>query len=159
MMIKDKSVEYYFDSKKYKKEQVIENMKKEQLGFEKKKAEIDIKLNQYGIYVATLKFENNKISIINTKIENAKNKLLDINNKISIIKSKLPAIKDKMIKIKEKLPLLEDKMIKIKEKLLVVKNKTTLRNDGITEIVYNKNEVKTIKKLIKENKHYGIYNN
>lgn len=63
-----KCVEYYFDSKEYNKFQVIENMKREELEFEKKKAKISIKLNEYGIYVAQLKFLNNQLSIINNEI-------------------------------------------------------------------------------------------
>ena len=79
----EKCVEYYFDSKKYDKFEVLENMKKEQLEFERKKAKISVYLNDYGIYVATLKFINNEISIINSKI--------------------IPIIEDKMkIKIKRK---------------------------------------------------------
>ena len=68
MLIKEKSVEYYFDSRVYTKEQIIENMKEEQIGFEKKNAKICVTLNQYGIYVAILKFENNKLSLFESKL-------------------------------------------------------------------------------------------
>ena len=64
----EKCVEYYFDSKEYNKLQVIENMKREEIGFEKKKAKISIKLNEYGIYVAQLRFLNNQLSIINNEM-------------------------------------------------------------------------------------------
>lgn len=63
----EKCVEYYFDSKKHNKSEIIENMKIEELGFEKNKSDIDIKLNEYGIYVVKLKFLNNKLSIINNE--------------------------------------------------------------------------------------------
>ena len=67
-MIKDeKYVEYYFDSKKHNESEIIENMKMEEVGFEKNKSAIDITLNEYGIYVVKLKFLNNKLSIINNK--------------------------------------------------------------------------------------------
>lgn len=68
-MIKDeKCVEYYFDSKDHNKSEIMENMKIEEIGFEKSKSDIDITLNEYGIYVVKLKFLNNKLSIINNKI-------------------------------------------------------------------------------------------
>ena len=67
MIKEEKYIEYYFDSRKYDKLQVIENMKKEQLGFEKKESEIIVTLNEYGIYIARLKFLNNRLSFINNK--------------------------------------------------------------------------------------------
>lgn len=63
----EKCVEYYFDSKKHNESEIIENMKIEEIGFEKNKSDIDITLNEYGIYVVKLKFLNNKLSIINNK--------------------------------------------------------------------------------------------
>ena len=70
MIKQEKCVEYYFDSKKYNKFEIIENMKQEEIGFEKKKSEINITLNEYGIYVVKLKFINNKLSIIKNKTKN-----------------------------------------------------------------------------------------
>lgn len=67
MIKKEKSVEYYFDSKKYNKTQVMQNMQKEQMEFPKKQGNISITLNEYGIYIARLDFLNNKISVINNK--------------------------------------------------------------------------------------------
>lgn len=64
MIKEEKCVEYYFDSRKYNELEIIENIKKEEIGFEKKKSEINITLNEYGIYVVKLKFLNNKISLI-----------------------------------------------------------------------------------------------
>lgn len=70
MTKKEKCVEYYFDSKEYNEIQVIENMKKEEIGFEKKKSEINIVLNEYGIYVVKLKFTNkNKVRKKEKKIK------------------------------------------------------------------------------------------
>ena len=68
MKQKEKCVEYYFDSNQYNKDKVIENMEKKQLEFEKRKSEIDIKLNEYGIYVAKLIFQNKELTVINNKI-------------------------------------------------------------------------------------------
>ncbi len=69
-MIREKCVEYYFDSRKYNTSEIIENMKQEEIGFEKKKSEIDITLNEYGIYVVKLKFLNNQLSVIKNKTKN-----------------------------------------------------------------------------------------
>lgn len=74
MIKEEKCVEYYFDSQKYNESEIIENMQKEEIGFEKKRSEINITLNEYGIYVVKLKFRNNKLSIIKN---NSKNKEKD----------------------------------------------------------------------------------
>lgn len=62
-MIKEKCVEYYFDSRKYSKEEIIESIKQEEKELKKKKikTKIDIKLNEYGIYVVKLRFLTNVI--------------------------------------------------------------------------------------------------
>lgn len=68
MNSKIKCIEYYFDSRLYNKEDVIENMKKEKMEFpKKKKSEVDIHLNEFGIYVAQLQFVNNEIAIVKDK--------------------------------------------------------------------------------------------
>lgn len=70
MIKQEKCVEYYFDSRKYNEFEIIENMKQEEIGFEKKKSEINITLNEYGIYVVKLKFLNNKLSVIKNSVKN-----------------------------------------------------------------------------------------
>lgn len=70
MIKEEKCVEYYFDSRKYNEFEIIESMKQEEIGFEKKKSEINISLNEYGIYVVKLKFLNNKLSLIKNNIKN-----------------------------------------------------------------------------------------
>lgn len=85
MIKKEKCVEYYFDSKKYDKSQILENMRIEQIGFEKKEANISITLNEYGIYIVKLSFFNNKLPIINRKvIKNTEDKK---NSKVKIRKT------------------------------------------------------------------------
>lgn len=69
MIKEEKCIEYYFDSKKYNQIQIIENMEKEKLEFPKERVELEIFLNQYGIYVVKLVFPNNKISIIRDTIK------------------------------------------------------------------------------------------
>lgn len=52
-----KCIEYYYDSQKYNKQEILENLTletKEQ--FPKQEAEISICLNPFGVYVATLIF-------------------------------------------------------------------------------------------------------
>ena len=46
MIKKEKCVEYYFDSREYNKTQVIKNIEREQLEFEKKKSEINEKIRK-----------------------------------------------------------------------------------------------------------------
>lgn len=58
-----KCVEYFFDSKKYSKEEIIENMENEELGFERCKSDLRISLNKYGIYVVKLIYNDDKLSI------------------------------------------------------------------------------------------------
>lgn len=78
MFREERCVEYFFDSRNYNEQQILESIKKEEVGFEKKKSEININLNEYGIYEVKLKFFDNKIFIFknkmtnNTKIENKK---------------------------------------------------------------------------------------
>ncbi len=74
MLKREKCVEYYFDSKEYNEKEIIENMEKEEIGFEKKKSEINIILNEYGIYVVKLKFINKKIKNNNKIIQKEQNK-------------------------------------------------------------------------------------
>ena len=58
--LEEKCIEYYFDSKDYDRQEIIENMQNEIKKFEKKKADIEITLNDYGIYVVKLFFTKKK---------------------------------------------------------------------------------------------------
>ena len=61
MQSQNKYIEYYFDSKSYNKFQVLQNMEEEvSKEFPNQKAEINLKLNEFGVYVATLVFNNKK---------------------------------------------------------------------------------------------------
>lgn len=96
-MNKNKCLEYYLDSKIYGSKEIqesIENTKKEYLN---KKVNVNILLNDYGMYVITFYFENknnffNKIKIWFKK-KNKKVLLLEENNikkeKIKNTKSRL----------------------------------------------------------------------
>ncbi len=77
-MMKDdkKYIQYFFDASQYRPEQVVDSIEKEKAEqFPKENVQIEIKLNDYGVYVATLIFEKNKnFSILNlTKKINVKN--------------------------------------------------------------------------------------
>ena len=69
MLKKDKCVEYFFDSKKYDEKQILESIKKEEKGFEKRKSEISIQLNEYGIYEVKLRFLDNELDFLKLKIK------------------------------------------------------------------------------------------
>ena len=61
-----KTVQYFFDSKNFNQIEVINNLEKErEKEFENKEAKIDITLNDFGVYVATLTFEKKKKFIKN----------------------------------------------------------------------------------------------
>lgn len=63
-MDKAKYIEYYFNSSKYNKEEIIQNLNKEIKNYPGKEATINVELNQWGVYVAKLAFYNKK-SIFN----------------------------------------------------------------------------------------------
>lgn len=56
-----KTVQYFFDSKNFNQVEVMNNLEKErEREFENKNAKIDIFLNEFGVYVATLTFEKKR---------------------------------------------------------------------------------------------------
>lgn len=67
MLKKEKCVEYFFDSRKYNEEQILQSIEQEEKGFEKNKSEINIQLNEYGIYEVKLRFLDNKLAIFKLK--------------------------------------------------------------------------------------------
>ena len=69
MIKKERCIEYYFDSQKYNQIQIIENMEKEKLEFPKEQMELEMFLNEYGIYEVKLVFSNNKIAIIRDTVK------------------------------------------------------------------------------------------
>lgn len=73
MINNEKCMQYYFDSNKYTESEIMEVIKQEEIGFEKKISKIDIKLNEYGIFVVKLKFINNKLIFKKIKFDYEKN--------------------------------------------------------------------------------------
>lgn len=80
--MKEKCITYYFDSSTYDKNQILQDLQKEcETQYFGKQAQIDISLNEFGTYIATLVFipkENKVMGLIRNSIikmrENKKKK-------------------------------------------------------------------------------------
>lgn len=86
--MKEKYITYYFDSNTYNKIQIIENLRKEcETQYFGKEAQIDIQLNEFGTYIATLVFEpkENKITQL---IKANDSKIKEKVHRITMIKKK-----------------------------------------------------------------------
>ena len=74
-----KCIQYFFDANKYNPNQVVEQVELERKQeFPKQEAKIEIKLNEFGVYVATLIFENSKRKFI----KNLENKFKNNHKKV-----------------------------------------------------------------------------
>ncbi len=67
-MKQDKNLEYYFDSRIYTSEEIQKSIEQTKKDFPNKKVKVSIRLNDFGVYIITFKFENknnyfNKIKI------------------------------------------------------------------------------------------------
>lgn len=67
-MIQNKNLEYYLDSRIYTSEEIQKSIEQTKKDFPNKKIEVEIHLNDFGVYIITFKFENknnyfNKIKI------------------------------------------------------------------------------------------------
>ena len=60
MVNNKKCVEYYFDSKLYSKDDILEKLKETEKEYPNKKIEMEINLNEWGVYVVSLKFKDKK---------------------------------------------------------------------------------------------------
>ena len=56
-MNKEKVLVNYFDSAKYNDEEILESVENTKKEFDKKKIDVNIKLNEYGVYVITYYFK------------------------------------------------------------------------------------------------------
>ena len=76
--MKEKCITYYFDSKLYNKIEIINNLRKEcETQYFGKEPQIDIKLNEFGTYIATMIFmpkENKAMQIIKSSTKKIKQK-------------------------------------------------------------------------------------
>lgn len=139
-----KCVEYYYDSGQYTKNQLIEIFNKDNEKYFDKIVKMDIKLNQWGVYIVKLEFEK-KRKYLQKKLDNMKivQKAL-VRKQPSIIKKYY----EKVLYIIEKI------------KILLTRDK---RNISKLERYYKEgknNKIQENKKKIENNynkKQYGKY--
>lgn len=74
-MNEKKCIEYYFDSKKYNKKEILENIEKEKKEFPRHQFDVNITLNKYGIYIVRLECKNNKIAVVKHNKKAKQNKV------------------------------------------------------------------------------------
>ena len=80
-MNKEKVLINYFDSKQYNNQEILESVEQTKKEFEKKIINVEIKLNEYGVYVITYYFRTKenflqKIIIKLKERRKSKNRLL-----------------------------------------------------------------------------------
>lgn len=68
---REKCLEYYLDSRIYDREAVEKSIEQAKQEFPEKEVDINIYLNEWGVYVITLYFrnKNNILNIVNHKIK------------------------------------------------------------------------------------------
>lgn len=119
-MNKEKVLVNYFDSAKYNDEEILESVENTKKEFDKKKIDVNIKLNEYGVYVITYYFKTKenifqKIIIKIKEKRKAKKQLL-LKEK-NILERNLKKEKSKKIK-KTRKQKQEEKLQKRMEKYL-----------------------------------------
>lgn len=84
-MLKQKIVENYFDARTYSNQEIIQNIEETKKEFAKKIVDVDINLNEFGVYVVTYYFKvnNNVFQKIFIKIKQKRNR-----NKIKLLQEK-----------------------------------------------------------------------
>ena len=93
--MRNKVIENYYDSKIYTNSEILEDIKETKKEFSEKKVDVDISINDYGVYIVTYYFKNkeNIFQKIMIKIKQRKKKrpLLDkgIKEEKNIIKEKI----------------------------------------------------------------------
>ena len=100
-MNKQKVLVNYFDSAKYNDEEILESVENTKKEFDKKKIDVNIKLNEYGVYVITYYFktkENIFQKIIIKIKEKRKAKKLLLLKEENILERNLKKEKSKKIK-------------------------------------------------------------
>lgn len=84
-MKKQKIVENYFDSKVYSNQELLQNIEETKNEYSKKIVEVDIRLNEFGVYVVTYYFKNRdnifKKIFIKIKQKARKNKIILLQDK------------------------------------------------------------------------------
>lgn len=96
-----KYLEYYLDSKIYSNDEVQKSIDETKKEFPNKNIKVNVSLNEFGVYVVTLEFENKNTFFNRIKIKfrkKQKNKLLIEEEKIN---KNLVNMSEKNIKIKK----------------------------------------------------------
>ena len=57
-MVKQKIIENYFDSKTYSNQEIMQSIEETKKEYSKKIVDVDINLNEFGVYVVTYYFKN-----------------------------------------------------------------------------------------------------
>lgn len=101
----NKYLEYYMDSKKYSEEEVEKSIDETKKEFPNKKIDVEVYLNNFGVYVITFKFNNKnsflKSIFIKIKAKRKKNLLLkEHNEKIEITENEEDNKESKKTKIR-----------------------------------------------------------
>ena len=75
-MLKQRVVENYFDSKIYSNQEIMQSIEETKKEYSKKIVDVDINLNEFGVYVVTYYFKNqdNIFQKIFIKIKQRRNK-------------------------------------------------------------------------------------
>ena len=75
-MLKQRIVENYFDSKIYSNQEIMQSIEETKKEYSKKIVDVDINLNEFGVYVVTYYFKNqdNIFQKIFIKIKQRRNK-------------------------------------------------------------------------------------
>ena len=104
-MNKEKVLINYFDSKQYNNQEILESVEQNKKEFEKKIINVEIKLNEYGVYVITYYFrtkENFLQKIIIKLKERRKSKNRLLLKEENILEQVLESEKNSNIRFKEK---------------------------------------------------------
>ena len=97
-MNKEKVLINYFDSKQYNNQEILESVEQTKKEFEKKIINVEIKLNEYGVYVITYYFRTKENFL--QKRRKSKNRLLL--KEENILEQVLESEKNSNIRFKEK---------------------------------------------------------
>ena len=135
-----KCVEYYYDSSKYTKNELIEIFNKDNEKYFDKIVKMDIKRNEWGVYIVKLEFEKKK-KYLQKKFENIKTKPKAlIPKKPSVIKKYYEKILDIIERIRNLLKRKKKNESKLEEYYKTGKNKKIQENKKKLESKYNKKQ-------------------
>ena len=149
-MLKQKIVEDYFDASMYSNQEILQRIEETKKEFSKKIVNVDINLNEFGVYVVTYYFKNkeNLFQKIVVKIKQRKKK-----KQMLLLQEKQFELHKKEIKKQRK------KENKQKNHIEKAKRKNKTREEKNKEKLQKRNEKYTGNKYgkYKETKTYRTY--